>query len=269
MSKSKDAYYFPHDANARHDLKTSAMIAKYGMAGYGQYWVIIETLRESSNFEIENKPYSIDALAKEMQYTSEQAQCFINDCIEHYFLLQSDESKIWSDSLKRRMKIKDDIIEKRRQAAISRWSNSNALHLQSKCNAIKGKERKVNEIKKKNIFAPPQLDEIRKYISENNYSVDPEKFYNFYESKDWMIGKNKMKNWRAAIRTWVRGDRNSLNVGKNDAVATEPTLAEKIQHKKSLIDVYEANCKLNPGRWEKPLEALREELRELENGQEA
>jgi hypothetical protein len=65
------------------------------------------------------------------------------------------------------------------------------------------------------------------------------------------------------------GNYSRLDVGRNDAIVTEPTLADKIQHKKSLIDVYEANCKLNPGRWEKPLEKLREELKELENGQEA
>ena len=41
---AKDAYYFSHDANARLDPKNQAMICKYGMAGYGMYWIIIEML---------------------------------------------------------------------------------------------------------------------------------------------------------------------------------------------------------------------------------
>ena len=57
----------------------------------------------------------------------------------------------------------------------------------------------------------------------------------------------------------------SLNVGRNDAVASEPTLAEKIQHKRALIENFEANYKLNPERWGAPLEKLKAELRELED----
>jgi hypothetical protein len=39
---------------------------------------------------------------------------------------------------------------------------------------------------------------------QNNLDVDGVKFINFYESKGWMVGKNKMKDWKAAIRTWVK-----------------------------------------------------------------
>ena len=62
-----------------------------------------------------------------------------------------------------------------------------------------------NNIKK--IFKPPTLKEVQDYIDQNNYQVDPEDFINFYTSKDWMIGKNKMKDWKAAVRTWVSKDK--------------------------------------------------------------
>ena len=54
-------------------------------------------------------------------------------------------------------------------------------------------------------FRPPSIEEVRIYISEKGYSVDAEQFVNFYESKGWMIGKNKMKNWHAAVATWQKG----------------------------------------------------------------
>jgi hypothetical protein len=70
------------------------------------------------------------------------------------------------------------------------------------------KNIKNDKNNKKNIYAhftPPTLDEVKAYCQERNNSVDPEKWYDFYESKGWMIGKNKMKDWKAAVRTWERG----------------------------------------------------------------
>lgn len=57
---------------------------------------------------------------------------------------------------------------------------------------------------KKNVFKKPTIEEIELYCKENNKNVDAESFYNFYESKNWMIGKNKMQKWKAAIATWDR-----------------------------------------------------------------
>lgn len=54
-------------------------------------------------------------------------------------------------------------------------------------------------------FVKPTIEEIRAYIDEKGVSVDAEKFYHFYESKGWMVGKNKMKSWTSAIQTWARG----------------------------------------------------------------
>lgn len=51
-------------------------------------------------------------------------------------------------------------------------------------------------------FKKPTLNEIEEYCKERNNNVLPNKFYDFYESKGWMIGKNKMKDWKAAVRTW-------------------------------------------------------------------
>lgn len=53
-------------------------------------------------------------------------------------------------------------------------------------------------------FQKPSLEEVRSYCLERNNNVDPEAFISFYESKGWMVGKNKMKDWKAAVRTWER-----------------------------------------------------------------
>lgn len=53
-------------------------------------------------------------------------------------------------------------------------------------------------------FIPPTFNDVLEYCMQNNYEVDCSRFIDFYESKGWMVGKNKMKDWKAAIRTWVK-----------------------------------------------------------------
>lgn len=65
--------------------------------------------------------------------------------------------------------------------------------------------------KKEKIKIPPTLEEVIQYVKDNNLNVDPYQFWNFYESKGWYVGKNKMKNWHSAMATWVK--RNQVQYG--------------------------------------------------------
>lgn len=51
---------------------------------------------------------------------------------------------------------------------------------------------------------PPSLEDVTLYCKERNKGVDYNKWHDFYTAKGWMVGKNKMKNWKAAIRTWEK-----------------------------------------------------------------
>lgn len=59
----------------------------------------------------------------------------------------------------------------------------------------------------------PTLAEVEAYIIEKNYSVNAESFISFYESNGWKVGKNPMKNWKAAVTTWQTKNNNN---GKNE-----------------------------------------------------
>lgn len=65
------------------------------------------------------------------------------------------------------------------------------------------KEESAIEEKAKR-FYPPTLDELKQYCEERKNNIDPMAFIDFYSSKGWMIGKNRMKDWKAAVRTWER-----------------------------------------------------------------
>jgi DNA-binding transcriptional ArsR family regulator len=64
-----------------------------------------------------------------------------------------------------------------------------------------------NTTKNKGRFTPPTLTEVIDQCNFSGANIDPQGFIDFYESKGWMIGKNKMKCWKSAIRTWARKDK--------------------------------------------------------------
>jgi len=71
---------------------------------------------------------------------------------------------------------------------------------------IDSEEIGVQGERKRTAFEPPAIEEIKAYILEKGYSFDAESFFDFYESKGWFVGKNKMKDWKAAVRNWHRGE---------------------------------------------------------------
>lgn len=108
---------------------------------------------------------------------------------------------------------------------VKKKCDKSALEVEGKCDksAIKVQEHTINNSNNSNNsnnvnnsnkdiyvdhkFKPPTLDEVKRYCLERKNNVDAEKWHNFYSSKGWMVGKNKMKDWRAAVRTWERGDK--------------------------------------------------------------
>lgn len=63
-------------------------------------------------------------------------------------------------------------------------------------------EKEKDNNKRSRAFTPPTREEVKAYCQERNKGVNPDKWYDFYESKGWMVGKNKMKDWKASVRTW-------------------------------------------------------------------
>ena len=56
--------------------------------------------------------------------------------------------------------------------------------------------------KQRDVFIKPSIVEIKTYMTEIEMADVSEKWFDYYESNGWLVGKNKMKNWRAAVRTW-------------------------------------------------------------------
>jgi hypothetical protein len=155
----KKAYYFSHDSNAKTDEKILNLRAELGWEGYGIYWALIETLHDSTENKFPLK--SLNGLSINLGVKRIKIEKIIHD----YGLFKSDENFFWSESLIKRMKIKEEKSWKARKAAKKRWesedanamqthseSNANAMQTHSESNALKerkGKERKRKESKGK------------------------------------------------------------------------------------------------------------------------
>lgn len=111
--------------------------------------------------------------------------------------------------------------DKAKKAARKRWGNTdaNALPTQSERNAkhkpltINHKPIEIGQNRER--FVPPTVEEVTDYASTMQGSLDADRFVDFYASKGWMVGKNKMKDWRAAVRTWAKRERENGQAGQN------------------------------------------------------
>jgi len=97
--------------------------------------------------------------------------------------------------LNRYLRIVKDPIEEKLNRGIEEKLKDNNTSIN---NTINNKEIYKERFKK------PTLEEVKEYCEERNNGIDAEMFINFYESKGWMVGKNKMKDWKACVRTWEK-----------------------------------------------------------------
>jgi hypothetical protein len=116
-----------------------------------------------------------------------------------------------------KLTIKDGILEiskwHKYQTRYDKYYKADGINMHPEKDGInmpieEDKKKKRKEEDKNNIiyshFKKPAIKEIQQYCQDRNNDVDPQKFYDFYEAKGWMIGKNKMKDWKAAVRTWEK-----------------------------------------------------------------
>ena len=119
------------------------------------------------------------------------------------------------------------ISEKRKEAAQKRYQQYQqktkpareepAKSEQAEQKAATPEESQTAKPKKAAAFVKPTVEEIAEYCSERKNGIDPQAFYDFYESKGWKVGAVKMKDWRASVRTWEQRRKTEQTGGRNKA----------------------------------------------------
>lgn len=213
--------YFSHDYNSRNDKKLVKAGMKFDLCtAIGAYWCIVEMLYEDGGYlllsEYERITYELRCSNELVTYLIHESDLFVND-----------GERFWSETAIERLKLRASKSQKARESIENRWNkhrNTNVLQTNNDRNTSKVKESKVNnkyiegekEEKKtvKKVFTPPSIEDVKKYCLERGNGVSAERFINHYTSNGWMVGKNKMKDWRAAVRTW---EQNTKKYGTENA----------------------------------------------------
>ena len=79
-------------------------------------------------------------------------------------------------------------------------------------------------------FAPPTIEEVAAYCTERNNLVDAERFIDYYTSNGWMVGRNKMKDWKSAIRNWEKREKEKPGTNILDEIIREGMRNEPNRH---------------------------------------
>lgn len=200
----KKSLYFQHDYNARNDPKLQDVLIAHGVAGLGVFWCIVEQLYEQDG------TLALKS-CKSIAYALHAKPSMVESIVKDYGLFENDGENFWSESILRRLSRSKNIAAQRKAAAMVRWKaehkgnncNANAMQVQNKTAVNKDTEEK-EEKKSVQRFVPPTIEEVQAYIQKKGYTIDAESFVAFYESKGWMVGKNKMKDWHMALVTWSK-----------------------------------------------------------------
>lgn len=98
-------------------------------------------------------------------------------------------------------------------------TNCNDADIEEDKDIDKEEDKKKNNVKKTaSRFTPPTLEEVQAYCLERQNNVDAERFIDYYTSNGWKVGKNSMKDWKAAVRTWEK----TSNGGKQNDTDKKP-----------------------------------------------
>ena len=207
----KETYYFSHDYNTRNDFKIKKMIMKLGYTAYGVYWGLIEDLYNNDN----SIRFDLELLA----YDFRVEESIINSIINDFDLFTVNDGYLLSESISRRLELRDAKSEQARENVKKRWSkkiqkdttviqkdttveNSNTL-----------KESKVKESKVKDIKDIKEIEDNHTHLNISNSDYD--KFVKTYGKSitdDYISrilnyeGNKNYKSLSMTLRNWIKKD---------------------------------------------------------------
>jgi hypothetical protein len=204
----KDTFYFPHDYNARNDVKNLFLRQQLGMEGYGIFWFLIESLADSGG-ELPMK--IIPVLSMQMQVPDVKVLAVI----KNFELFQVDDENFFSSRLNVHLQMRKTLSEKGKLGVKIREANRMALCPPS--SNPSSKERKKRKGKESLQGLPPMLFDVRNYFEENGYYESAaDRFFSFYENLAWNDSNgNKVKNWKnKANSVWFK-EENKIPIDKS------------------------------------------------------
>lgn len=203
--------WFKHDSNASIDAKVKRLRLKYGMEGYGLYWYLLECIARTVEphnltFELEEDAELISAEVNISRELVEEMMRFM--CEQGLF--EDADGRI--TCLKMASRSDEYTLKLLRQDKSVR---TNSGETPDKIPPIRIEENRIEQKKrvaqKRKRFVPPTLEEVSARCQEMGYGIDADRFWNFYESQGWKVGKNPMRDWHKALAGWQSREGNKTS----------------------------------------------------------
>ena len=204
------------------------LLVKAGQCNANGYVLVTENIAYSEELLAEEFKFSV-TLVKAALKLFEQLQMISFDnsviCIENWAKYQNVEGL---EKIKENNRIRQARYRAKKKLMLQSNvtdnvnNNTDVTSNVTQSNAVEEEEEKEIEIdidkdkKPPKRFTAPSLEDVKEYCSERKNNVDAERFIDYYTANGWKVGKNPMKDWKAAVRSWER------NVfGKPKAAETE------------------------------------------------
>ena len=198
-------------------------------------WVMLLTMAGRCNsggmiFLTENIPYTGQVLANELGFETSTVELALKILaslgmiseIDGYIQIEGWDDHQSADKLEQireNNRIRKQRERDRKQIPLSRDMSRDCHVTVTQCHATDidiDKDKDIDKDIKVRRFTPPTPAEVNQYCSESGHYIDAEAFVDFYSSKNWMVGKNKMKDWKSAVRNWERRDKEKNHNGFNN-----------------------------------------------------
>ena len=212
--------WFKHDTDALSDAKIKKLLIRYGAIGYAIYFHCLELIASNisdtnTTFELEHDAEIIADNLKIKGTAGKAGVEIVNDVMKYMIklgLFECEKDHIFCYKILKRLDSSMTSNKKMRQILINAKDNHDSVMTQSCKKRIEEKrieknrkEYKDKEVKKTTTrFSPPSPTEVTEYAKTLNFTLDGEQFCAYYEARGWMLGKVKMKSWKAAVVTWKK-----------------------------------------------------------------
>lgn len=222
--------WFPHDYHASRDVKVMRLIREGGAAAYGMYWHVVEMLHYTPNAVLADV---LDSLQVVLRVTYGEASECMKLMIKLDLFSCDEYETITCSRIERNLQVRNEVSTKRKEAASKRW-NANAMQVQCKSNAnamllqdktIQDKIEDTKDVRTEVRRArPSSFDELQTYFAELGMPMaEAQRFMDYYTANGWKVGRNAMKDWKAASRNWRKGYTEKQTKQGDTSARTQPT----------------------------------------------
>ena len=208
------------------DSKLQEILLDYGLEGYGLYWYCLEMI--VNKIDVDNLTFELEHDARIIARNTGSTTKKISEMMLRFVeldLFQNSEGRVTCLKLLQRLdKSMTSNVKFRNMLTKAKESHDSVMiepdlvmqdkiTLQEITQDKKTLNNKEKPKKKRTVFTKPSIQDAYDYFfektSDHNYSkTESEKWWYFYDSKDWVVGKTKMKNWKSSISGWINRNSN-------------------------------------------------------------